>query len=57
MSDDSKNVIPLRALEERRASRQPQLTDAELIAIRTMLAEFEVIARSCPTARNLLDRE
>jgi hypothetical protein len=37
--------------------REQQLSDAELVAVRRMLAEFDVIARSCPTARNLLDRD
>ena len=41
----------------RGSRREPSLTDAELIAIRRMLAGFELIAEDCPTARRLLSAE
>jgi hypothetical protein len=49
------NVTSLKVVMGGR-NREPQLSDAELIAIRAMLADFEKIARGCPTARYLLDR-
>jgi hypothetical protein len=51
---DSK-VVRMAGFQGRR-NREPQLSDAELIAVRRMLADFEKIARSCPTARHILDR-
>lgn len=48
---------PPPVLELLRGGRQePQLSDAELVAVRRMLQDFEKIANGCPTARDLLDR-
>ena len=36
--------------------REAQLTDAELVAVRRMLAEFEMVCNGCPVARQIMDR-
>jgi hypothetical protein len=51
----SVRVVELTSI--RGSRREPALTDAELISIRRMLAGFELIAESCPTARRLLSAE
>jgi hypothetical protein len=56
--DDLKRETPAPVLQLiNGARREPQLSDAELFAVRRMLADFEKIATCCPTARHLLDRD
>lgn len=38
-----------------RGSRQPQLTDGELIAIRQMLEEWRLVSTECPLARKIIN--
>ena len=49
MSDDHKVV----SLAITNKSRQPPLTDAELVRVRAMLEQFEAIKDACPIARKV----
>lgn len=59
MNDTTKTeggVINLLGIRGGRANREPQLTDAELIAVRRMLREHDEIARECPLAGRILSK-
>ena len=49
---DDNNVVPIQMASHRK--REPALTDAELVAIRQMLVQFEEIRVECPVAKRIL---
>lgn len=53
-SDEVPDLPRVLRLISRQPDRQPQLTDAELIQLRTMMRQFNKILTSCPVASRLL---
>jgi hypothetical protein len=49
------NVFHLDLARTAKRDRIPSLTDAELLQIRDLLANFSLICQGCPTARRLLE--
>lgn len=47
------NVFALRFSP--RPTRQPQLSDAELIRLRRMMDNFDLVAATCPMAKRILE--
>lgn len=48
-NDSTRNVTPMALING--GKREPQLTDAELVAIRRMLGEHAMILAGCPLAQ------
>lgn len=56
LSRERKEAGKVFELVHARRGRPPQLTDAELVAVRDMLDKWAQVSRACPVARGILER-